>query len=209
MRPPLRFIFCFALFAVGPCSSSAGAQTAVVMPGHHLRSAIWFSARYSYDEGPIAPPSSNIAVRHCTIMNCYGRAVAFYHTTDSEVVGCRISAINDEAIDFDHFALRCRAIGNWIDGATIGLELNDASHCVVRHNTIQRVRIGAKIWWYSKFDPEGLNEHNVIEHNTIGPVEEKAIFIGRNCHNNRVAHNFLSGDVSVVEASNIVVANSR
>jgi hypothetical protein len=71
------------------------------------------------------------------------------------------------------------------------------------------VRIGAKIWWYSKFDPEGLNEHNVIEHNTIGPVEEKAIFIGRNCHNNRVAHNFLSGDVSVVEASNIVVDNSR
>ena len=29
MRPPLRFIFCFALFAVGPCSSSAEAQTAV------------------------------------------------------------------------------------------------------------------------------------------------------------------------------------
>ncbi|MGB0578584.1 MAG: alkaline phosphatase D family protein [Limisphaerales bacterium] len=81
-----------------------GRNEDISMPGHHLRSAIWISAPYNYDQGPTGPPAANISVSNCTITNCYGRAVAFYHTVDSQVTGCRIGGLKDEGIDFDHFA---------------------------------------------------------------------------------------------------------
>ena len=172
-----------------------GLDPAIPMPGHHLRSAIWISAPYNYEKGPTGKPASNITVRNCTFTNCYGRAVAFYHTVDSSVIDCRIGGLNDEAIDFDHFAFRCRAVGNEIDGAMIGVELNDASDCEVLRNRIRNTHIGVRVWWYDKFDPAGLNTRNRIEGNTISGVSRAAIHLGRNCLRNQVINNKVQGKI--------------
>ena len=186
-----------------------GRDRMIPMPGHHLRSAIWISAPYSYEQGPIGQPAANITVKNCAITNCYGRAVAFYHTIDSSVTDCRIGGLNDEAIDFDHFAKRCRAIKNKIDGATIGVELNDASDCQVLRNQIRNVHIGVRIWWYNKFDPVGLNEGNLIQDNRIEAATRAAVTIGRNCFGNRVLQNSVEGKVEAVESDNRITGNIR
>ena len=172
-----------------------GRDADIPMPGHHLRSAIWISAPYNYEQGPTGPPAANITVSDCTITNCYGRAVAFYHTVDSQVTDCRIGGLKDEGIDFDHFAFRCRAIGNTIDGATVGVELNDASDCRVLRNRIRNTHIGVRIWWYDKFDPAGLNTRNLIEGNHITSASRAAIYLGRNCRGNRIRRNTVTGKI--------------
>lgn len=184
-----------------------GRDKNIPMPGHHLRSAIWISAPYNYEKGPTGNPSANITVSNCTITNCYGRAVAFYHTVDSEVTGCRIGGLKDEGIDFDHFARRCRAIDNDIDGATIGVELNDASDCEVLRNRIHNTDIGVRIWWYNKFDPTGLNTRNRIEGNRIGAVSRAAIYLGRNCVKNQVLNNTVRGKIEGDREVNHFIGN--
>lgn len=185
-----------------------GRDSAIPMPGHHLRSAIWISAPYNYEKGPTGKPASNITVRDCTFTNCYGRAVAFYHTVDSAVIRCRIGGLNDEAIDFDHFARRCRAIENEIDGATIGVELNDASDCEVLRNRIRNTHIGVRVWWYDKFDPAGLNTRNRIEGNFISGVSRAAIHLGRNCIRNQVINNTVQGKIDGDRAVNQIDGNT-
>ena len=184
-----------------------GRNADIPMPGHHLRSAIWISAPYNYEKGPIGPPAANISVSDCTITNCYGRAVAFYHTVDSQVTNCSIGGLKDEGIDFDHFAFRCRAIGNTIDGATIGVELNDASDCLVQRNHIRNTHIGVRIWWYDKFDPAGLNTRNLIEDNHITSVSRAAIYLGRNCTENRIRRNTVDGKIEADRKLNELLDN--
>jgi hypothetical protein len=186
-----------------------GRNAAIPMPGHHLRSAIWISAPYKYEKGPTGKPSANITVRDCSVTNCYGRAVAFYHTVDSAVINCRIGGLNDEAIDFDHFARRCRAIGNEIDGATIGVELNDASDCEVLRNRIRNTHIGVRIWWYNRIDPAGLNTRNRIIGNHIADVTRAAIHLGRNCRQNQVLRNTVHGKIEGDRAVNEFAENSQ
>jgi len=185
-----------------------GRDESIPMPGHALRTAIWISAPYSYAEGPKGKPSTHVVVRHCTINNCYGRAVAFYHVVDSAVIGCRIGNLNDEAIDFDHFTRRCRAIGNTVDDATVGVELNDASDCEVLHNRIRGTRVGVRIWWYNRIKPIKLNEGNLIQHNSIQDVSRLAIYIGPKCHRNQVVQNFISGKINVIESDNKIADNT-
>ena len=78
-------------------------------------------------DGPLQPPSQRVTVRHCVFRNIYGRGVALYNTTDSEIVGCLFRDVADEAIDFDHFTYRCRAVGNDIRRAVFGVTINDGS----------------------------------------------------------------------------------
>ena len=171
------------------------------------RTAIWITAPYSYEEGPKGEPASNITIRDCVIANCYGRAVAFYHVVDSTVTGCRISGLADEAINFDHFVLRCRAIENEIDGATIGVEMNDASDCEVLRNRIRNVAVGVRIWWYSRIKEKGINEGNLIQGNDIEGAARSAVSVGRNCFRNRVIENSVRGKIDVVESDNEIRGN--
>jgi hypothetical protein len=186
-----------------------GRDKVIPMPGHAMRTAIWITAPYSYANGPTGKPSSHVTVRHCSINNCYGRAVAFYHVVDSAVIGCHIGNLNDEAIDFDHFTRRCRAIGNTVEDVTIGVELNDASDCEVLHNRIRGARVGVRIWWYSRIKPIKLNEGNLIQHNSIRDVSRLAIYIGPKCHRNQVVQNFFSGRINVIEPDNKIADNTH
>jgi len=172
----------------------------IPMPGHQFRSAIWVTSRYSNGGGPLDPPSSDIIIRNCYIRNCYSRAIAMYNVVDSRVIGCRISNIRDEAIDFDHFSYRCRAAYNIVTNAVNGITLNDASRCIIEYNKLIDCKIGINIWWHPECPQDGLNEENIIRYNVITSVDKAdAIFIGKNCHFNIVRHNFTDGSVIALE----------
>lgn len=189
----------------------AGGRTPEIpMPGHAERCAVWAASPYTYAEGPRRPPISRLVVRHCNIRECYGRAVAMYNVVDSAILGCRISRIDDEAINFDHFNERCRAEGNLVRDAKVGVTLNDTSHCIVRYNRLIRCGSGVRLWWWHKVDPEGVNEHNTIEHNVIRSPHSAAIYVSERADKNTVRYNFVEGPVEVAEPDkNTVHSNTR
>ena len=178
------------------------------MPGHFQRTAVWVSAPSA--EGKRAgPPVSNVTFRHCVFRNCYGRGLAFYYTVDSLVEGCLFKNIADEAIDFDHFSMRCEARGNEIERAIWGIVLNDAAHCVVEHNRISGCDIGIFGWWRSSVPPEGLNEFNTVRHNFVRGSSDAAIRLTKDCHRNIVEQNFVEGAIDVSAETNRVVGNTQ
>ena len=179
----------------------------IPMPGHHKRTAVWVTSHFSHEEGPQGEPSRNVLVRHCVLRNLYGRAVAMYNTVDSAVIGCRIRDVADEAIDFDHFTYRCRALGNEIRDAVFGITINDGSRNVVEYNRIRACETGIAIWWLSSIDPQGLNQENVLRHNFVEDSRPTAISLGRNCHRNVVRDNFIQGSLEVLEDTNEVAGN--
>lgn len=181
----------------------------IAMPGHAERCAIWAVSPYTYADGPRQPPVRQLAIKNCTIEDFYGRAVAMYNVVDSVVLGCRISHIDDEAIDFDHFVQRCRAEENVVHDAHVGVTLNDASHCVARHNQLSHCGSGIRLWWWHLVDPEGVNEHNTIEHNAILAPRGAAIFLSQHAENNTVRYNCVDGPIDVAEPDqNTVFCNT-
>jgi hypothetical protein len=186
-----------------------GAVAEIPMPGHHQRCAIWASARFGFGEERLGPPGEKVIVRHCVFRNCYGRGVAFYHIVDSAVEGCIFENIRDEAIDFDHFCERDRAVGNDIRDSIWGIVLNDASRCVVEFNRISGCEVGIFGWWYEKTPKDGINEENVIRQNLVRACSKAPIHFAKSCHRNSIEQNFVEGEILVEESDNTVAGNTR
>lgn len=188
-------------------SFDGGRTEAVPMPGHHLRTAVWVASPFRYGVGIIAPPTPKVTVRNCLFRNLYGRGVAFYNAVDCSVEGNVFEHIADEAIDFDHFCERGRAVGNDIRDVYWGIVLNDASDNLVEYNNVDGCKIGIWSWWYKEFSKEGLNERNHIRHNTIRGATEAAIHFDRFCTKNIIESNFIEGTLTVLEEDNTVRDN--
>lgn len=184
-----------------------GRVDSIPMPGHHLRTAVWASAPFKYFETPTQPPATDVVVRACVFRNLYGRGVAYYHTVDSVVEGCVFEHIADEAIDFDHFCRRNRAVGNDIRDCWWGVVLNDANDCVVEYNNIDGCRIGVWAWWWKEIPKEGLNRDNLVRCNVVRNASEAGIHFDRFCVRNVIEDNFVEGGVVVLEGDNTVRNN--
>ncbi len=178
------------------------------MPGHVERCAMLAHGSYSYEGGPTGPPIEELRVVNCHLRNCYGRAVAMYQVTKSEVRGCLIEDIADEAIDFDHFVYHSRAIGNEVRNAVTGVTINDGSYCTVEYNRFTDCRIGVTIWWWHMCPQENIDIENVIRHNFIFSPQRLAISVGERCFRNQVVSNFVEGKIEVAEPDNTVEANT-
>lgn len=186
-----------------------GLVSEIPMPGRHLRTAIWAAAPFSYQEGDKGAPASNISVSHCVFRNLYGPGVAFYHVVNGRVEGCRFENITDEAIDFDLFSQRCRAVGNEIRDAKWGIVLNDTAYCTVEFNRIYDCGKGIFVWWFKDTPRDGVNVFNTIQHNFVTGSAEAAIHLAKHCHKNLVVQNFVERPILVEEDSNRVEGNTR
>jgi hypothetical protein len=184
-----------------------GRIDAIGMPGHAERCAIWATGPYSYEKGPSGPPAEGLVVSGCRIRNCYGRAVAMYSVIKSEVRGCLIEHIADEAIDFDHFAFHCQAIGNDVRDAVTGVTINDGSYCTVEYNRFTDCSVGVTIWWWHMCPQEDIDVENVVRHNFVYSPKQQAISVGKRCFRNQVYGNFVEGGIAVGEADNVVGRN--
>jgi hypothetical protein len=186
-----------------------GRVEALPMPGHSQRCALWASAPFGFEEARKGPPGRGVTVRHCRFSDWYGRGVALYHQVDGLVEGCLFERIADEAIDLDHFVERFRIVGNEVRDAAWGIVLNDASRNVVEYNRIQGGEIGIWSWWYDKTPRQGINEENVIRHNFVRGTRAAPIHVDRTCVRYTIEHNWVEGEIVVVEPENNVRENTR
>ena len=178
------------------------------MPGHVERCAIRAHGRYSYEEGPLGPPAEGLRIINCHIRNCYGRAVAWYSVVRSEVRGCLIEGVADEAIDFDHFCYYCNAVGNEVRDAVTGVTINDGSYCTVEYNRFTNCGVGVTVWWWRMCPQTDIDVENVIRHNFVFAPKGVGIHIGKRCFRNQVLANFVEGGIHVGEADNVVENNT-
>lgn len=133
--------------------------------GHAQLCAIFAAGPYNYEKGPTGPLVKGVRVTGCTIRNFFGRGVAFYAVEDGLVEDCVITKTNDEAIDLDHFTVHTTVRRNRVEGSLVGVELNDASDCVIEDNEFRGGQIGLNLWRWCKLP--GLNERNRISRNVF------------------------------------------
>lgn len=186
-----------------------GRIESIPMPGHSQRCAIWSSSPFGYGEELLGPPGRGLVVRHCRFSDWYGRAVALYNQADGLVEGCLFERIGDEAIDLDHYVEGFRIVGNEVRDAVFGIVLNDASRNVVEYNRIEDVEIGIFCWPYDEVIAPGWNEENVIRHNSVRGARQAPIRIDRKCLRYTIEHNWVEGEIEVVEPDNVVRGNTR
>lgn len=189
-----------------------GKLDAIPMPGHSQRCGLWASTPWLGELRE--PPGRGVSVRHCSFRDFYGRAVAFYNQADGLVEGSLFERIADEAIDLDHYSENFRIVGNEIEDAKWGIVMNDASRNLVEHNRIEGAQIGIWSWWWDQLprEPEGqpnINEHNVIRHNFVRATSQSPIHIDRTCVRYTIEHNWVEGEIVVLEPDNTVRENTR
>ena len=175
---------------------------------HTVHCGVFVSGPYSYDKGPTAPPVERLRIVNCTIRNAHHRGIAWYSVVDSAVAGCTIENTGAEGIDFDHFSLRCHAVGNTLRRCR-NLELNDASYCTVSGNTMEDCGEGIVVWqWCTQAD---LNVENVLSGNRLVRVGRYGVRLGEGADRNIVVQNSIvnpgKAAVRVAGKGNLVTGN--
>ncbi len=140
---------------------------------HSSHCAVLGQGPYDYYKGVTGPPVESVVIRQCVIRNCHHRGIAWYSVIKSSVFGCRIENTGAEGIDFDHFAFHCVARDNDIRNCHVGVELNDASDCLVENNRIEDCEKGIILWRWCRMDD--LNLRNVFRGNRIVNTKTTAI----------------------------------
>lgn len=162
--------------------------------GHVIGCGVLAEGPYSYERGATGTPVRRLVVRDCVIRHCFGRGVAMYSVVEGFVERCVIEDTVDEAIDFDHFTIGCRAIGNTVVGCTEGMELNDANDSFVKSNRFDACGCGINLWrWCHQPD---LNVHNQILSNQFFNTRGSALLIQAKTASNIVFGNIIQGSGS-------------
>ena len=179
--------------------------------GHTQLCAILASGKYNYEQGPTGPKVRKLGISRCFIQNCHGRGVALYSVESAEIDDCTIRDIADEAIDFDHFTVKSIATHNHIARSLIGVELNDATDCLVAGNEFRDCGTGINLWRWCKHP--GLNEGNMIVQNVFDHMQGNAVRIATGTKANTVAQNeiispgkngiTISGEGQILKANKI------
>lgn len=179
--------------------------------GHTQLCAIFASGAYSYEKGPTGPKVKKLGISRCFIQNCHGRGIALYSVESAEIDDCTIRDTSDEAIDFDHFTVKSIATHNHIARCLLGVELNDATDCLVAGNEFLECSTGINLWRWCKLP--GLNEGNLIVQNVFERTRGNAVQIATGTKVNTVAQNeinasgkngiIISGEAQIVKANKI------
>lgn len=179
--------------------------------GHAQLCGIFAAGPYTYEKGPTGPPVKKLRISRCFIQNCHGRGIAFYSVEGAEIDGCTIRDTSDEAIDFDHFAVKCIATHNHIARSLIGVEMNDATACLVAGNDFRECGTGINLWRWCK--QPGLNEGNIIAQNVFDATKGNGMQIATGTRGNTIVQNeitdsgkngiILSGEAQVIKANRI------
>jgi len=158
-----------------------------VVRTHAQRCGVFASSAYTYEKGPTGPQVKNVSISCCTIRNCTGRGIAFYAVEKGLIESCHISGTNEEGIDLDHFTVNIVARQNHVERSHVGIELNDASDCVVENNVFEHCNLGFNLWRWCK--QSGLNERNHIMGNVFADSESNGMTIAKGTADNLITGN--------------------
>jgi len=159
--------------------------------GHAQLCGIFASGAYTYEKGPAGPQVEDIMISRCIIQNCFGRGVAFYSVKQGFVLNTTIMDTHDEAVDFDHFTVKCAMQGCHVARCHVGVELNDANDCLVQNNDFRGCTTGLNLWRWCK--QEDLNRRNAIRGNLFQDTEQTAIQLAAGTAENLVEENLIAG----------------
>ncbi|WP_395730160.1 right-handed parallel beta-helix repeat-containing protein [Prosthecobacter sp.] len=159
--------------------------------GHTQLCAVLASGAYSYEKGPTGPKVKKLVISRCFIQNCHGRGIALYSVEGAEIDDCTIRDTADEAIDLDHFTVKAVATHNHIARSHVGVELNDATDCLVAGNEFLECSTGINLWRWCKLP--GLNEGNLIVQNVFERTRGNAVQIATGTKGNTIAQNEITG----------------
>jgi len=155
--------------------------------GHAQLCGVFVQGPYSYEKGPTGPRVKDVTVARCIVRNCHGRGVALYSVEAPVVEDCTIMDTTDEAVDLDHFTIKAVVRHNHIARSLIGVELNDATDCLVSANEFRHCKTGINLWRWCK--QPGLNEGNRIENNLFQDTAGNAVQIATGTTKNSVLGN--------------------
>lgn len=178
--------------------------------GHIIGCGVLAEGRYNYESGPLGPPIRRLVLRDCTIRHCYGRGVALYSAADCSVERCTIEDTVDEAIDFDHFTVGCRAVENRVARCGVGVEMNDANDCLVQGNRFEACGVGINLWRWCR--QRELNIRNQVLNNEFIQTQGSVVLIRPNTALNVIEGNEIRGSGGcgiVLEGENQTVVNNR
>jgi hypothetical protein len=179
--------------------------------GHTQLCGILAEGPYSYEKGPTGPRIKQLHIERCFIQNCHGRGIALYACEEALIENCTIRDTTDEAIDFDHFTTGSIARHNHIARSLVGVEMNDATACIVEQNDFLACQTGINLWRWCR--QPGLNEKNIIQGNQFDQTKGNAIQTATGTAGNRIVGNeitasgkngvILNGEGQVVKANRI------
>ena len=155
--------------------------------GHAQLCGVFVQGPYSYEKGVTGPRVKGVEVLRCIIQNFHGRGVALYAAEKGRVEDCTIMDTTDEAVDLDHFTISTTVRHNHLARSSVGVELNDASDCVVSANEIMDCETGINLWRWCKM-PE-LNQGNQVTGNSFEKMRANGIQIGRDTTKNVITDN--------------------
>lgn len=138
--------------------------------GHTLYGGIYASGM---NPGQERPTISGLTVRACTFRNLRGRAVAAYGVADVLVTRSTFRDIFAQAIEIDHFSSGT-VVGNLVDGAEVGVMLNDCFDSMVEANVFLRCTFGVR--FLRIFPQEWVNHGNTVRDNRFGFCEHGVVF---------------------------------
>ncbi len=166
-----------------------GGGTAADPPvrGHAQLCGVLAQGAFTYEKGLTGPRVKDVLVSRCLIKNCHGRGVALYAVEDSSIEDCTIMDTIDEAVDLDHFCSKIAIKHNHVARSGVGVELNDASDCLIIANEFRACQTGINLWCFCK--QPGLNEGNRIENNLFQNTASNAIQISTGTAKNSVIGN--------------------
>ena len=186
-------------------------QWPVAPLNHTDHCCIFANAAYDYKKGLLGPPIEKIVVRDCVLRNSHHRGIAWYGVARGTITGCRVEHTDAEGVDLDHFCRFCEVKDNRILDGSAGIELNDASECVVQGNRVEDCGRGLNLWRWCEGDD--LNVRNQFVGNQILRSRGDAIFCGprtslTTLRNNRIDQArgkgiHVAGDRNAIEANEI------
>ncbi|MEM8709462.1 MAG: right-handed parallel beta-helix repeat-containing protein [Planctomycetota bacterium] len=132
--------------------------------------------------------TKGLVVRGCTFRNLKGRGIAFYGMEDVTIERNYFEHIRAQAIEIDHFASGY-IHGNVVNGAEIGVMVNDAYESVVEGNILRHCQDGVR--FMEIYDDPWVNTGNLVRGNDIGPGYRFGVFF----RNEGMVDNVVEGNV--------------
>ena len=112
------------------------------------------------------PTTVGMTVRGCTFRGLMGRGIAFYGVAGARIEGNSFHRIRAQAIEIDHFSSG-HVLNNHVDGAEVGVTINDAFESLVEGNVLRNCRYGIR--FMDVISADWVNTGNVVRDNQIGP----------------------------------------
>ncbi len=152
--------------------------------GHTTYCGVYASGNYKEHE---RPTTMGMQIRGCTFKNLKGRGVAFYGLAEVLIENNHFENIRAQAIEIDHYSSGV-VRGNDVDGAEVGVMINDAFDSLVEANTL--INCNEAVKFLRILEDDWTNTGTKVQHNLIGPGCRAGVrFFGSGMHGNLVRGN--------------------